>query len=58
MSEERIRGSLVSSNVETPDQHCSAAGLPKLYFAFLRSVHQSQRSNARAGWSINIYKIM
>ena len=40
MSEERIRRSLVFSSVETPDQHWSAAGLPKLYFAFLRSVHQ------------------
>jgi len=40
MSEERIRRSLVFSSVEAPDQDCSAAGLPKLYFAFLRSVHQ------------------
>jgi len=50
MAEERISKFLVSSSVETPgDQYCSAAGLPKILFAFLRSVHQSQPSNALVG---------
>ena len=58
MAEERISKVLVFSSVETPDQYCSAAGLPKMQFAFLRSVHQSQPSNPLVGWSVNSYRIM